>query len=203
MVCLWCRLFTCWSIWPSIMSMCELISMSVRMCDDYPDWLLMTLNGRMHVWLCAWLYESFVPVCVSIILLMCCFCCGCCLFCVFVYGVLMMLNLQDCGIFEDLPVHILYVFGVVLLKGGWGDCCPFWISVLCKTTWNIEVVFVKKKHMCDQIFQHVCNICYLSAGHGGCYYERNFWLGFNQIHCILVAIFLTMHLCRFIWLQTW
>lgn len=51
---------------------------------------------------------------------------------------------------------------------------PFRFNVLCKITWSVQDVLLKKENMWDQMFQHVCNIWTLSADLDGCCFERNF-----------------------------
>lgn len=71
----------------------------------------------------------------------------------------------------------------------------FWLIVLCKIIWNVQDILVKKGYTWDTMFQHVFNIWPLTAGHGCCCFEQNFWLCFSHIWCYLLA----MHLFRFVW----
>lgn len=111
--------------------------------------------------------------CVATTILMCYLCCCCflCLFCLWcAYDVQYFIFLK-CYSFTSCKFCKSW-FSKNLRK--WEDCCFFWLTILCKTTWSVQDVLVKKWHMWDTMFQHACNICPLSVGQCCCGFKQIF-----------------------------
>lgn len=134
--------------------------------------ILIRWNIWSNIWPSMWALCLWACVCelcfecVATTLLMCYFCCRY-LLCFFLFVVCLWCSV--CVIFEDLQKLFLQH------KFKEGDCCSFWFVALCKTTWSVHDILMKKWHMWDTIFYHVANIWPLSADHGCCYSEWIFW----------------------------